>query len=214
LSILDESRSDGLPITVETCPHYLTFAGEDISDGSTAFKCAPPIREGRHRNGLWEALLQGRIDFVVTDHSPAPPAMKGTADGDFVRAWGGIASLQLGLAAVWTAGRARGLTSGAIARVMSAAPAALAGLGRVKGAIAAGFDADFAIWDADAENTVDPQRLHHRHALTPYAGMCLTGLVHATFLRGELIWHEGRHHGPPRGRFLPGREAGAKIALR
>jgi allantoinase len=214
LSILDEARSAGLPITVETCPHYLTFAAEDISDGSTAFKCAPPIREGRHRNGLWEALLQGRIDCVVTDHSPAPPAMKGTADGDFVRAWGGIASLQLGLAAVWTAGRARGLTPGAIARVMSAAPAALAGLGRVKGAIAAGFDADFAIWDPDAENTVDPQRLYHRHALTPYAGMCLTGQVHATFLRGELIWQEGRHHGPPRGRFLLGREAGAKIALR
>ena len=214
LPILDEARSAGVPISVETCPHYLSFAAEDIRDGATAFKCAPPIRERRHRDKLWEALLQGRIDLVASDHSPAPPAMKGVADGDFMRAWGGIASLQLGLAAVWTAGKVHGITLDAIARLMASAPAALAGLRRTKGAIATGYDADFAIWDTDAETTVDPRQLHHRHALTPYADMRLTGRVHATFLRGELIWYEGRHHGAPRGQFLLRREASAKISLR
>ncbi len=214
LPILDAARSAALPITVETCPHYLTFAAEDVPDGATAFKCAPPIRERRHRDKLWDALLQGRIDLVATDHSPAPPAIKGMTDGDFVRAWGGIASLQLGLAAVWTAGRAHGLTVDALARLMASAPAALAGLGRTKGSIAPGFDADFVIYDIDAEMTVDPRQLHHRHPLTPYANMRLRGVAHATFLRGELIWHEGRHRGAPRGRFLLRREAGAKIALR
>ena len=214
LSMLDAARATGLPLTVETCPHYLTFAAEEVPDGATAFKCAPPIRERRHRDALWDALLHGRLDLVATDHSPAPPVMKGITDGDFVRAWGGIASLQLGLAAVWTAGLARGLTIDAVARLMASAPAALAGLDTTKGTIAPGYDADFAIWDTHAESTVDPRLLHHRHALTPYAGMRLRGCVQATFLRGELIWHEGRHRGAPRGRFLLRREAGAKIALR
>jgi allantoinase len=214
LPMLDEARTAGVPVTVETCPHYLTFVAEDISDGDTAFKCAPPIRERRHRDELWRALLEGRIDLVATDHSPAPPAMKALAEGDFVRAWGGIASLQLGLAAVWTTGRTRGLTLETIARVMSSAPAALAGLGRAKGAIAGGYDADFAVWDPDVEYSVDPRQLHHRHALTPYANMRLFGRVHTTILRGETVWHEGRHQGSPSGRFLLGREAGAKIALR
>ena len=214
LPLLDEARSAGLSISSETCPHYLTFAAEDIRDGDTAFKCAPPIRERRHRDALWRALLQGRIDLVATDHSPAPAELKAIVEGDFVRAWGGIASLQLGLAAVWTTGRSRGLTLERCARLMSSAPAALAGLEGTKGAIAGGYDADFAIWDPDVQYTVDPRQLHHRHPLTPYADMRLTGRVHATILHGEMIWREGRHQGSPRGRFLIGREAGAKIALR
>jgi allantoinase len=214
LPMLDDAKAAGLPMTVETCPHYLTFVAEEIRDGDTARKCAPPIRERRHREELWQALLQGRIDLVATDHSPAPPAMKALAEGDFVHAWGGIASLQLALAAVWTAGRRRGLTLETIARVMAAAPAALAGLGRVKGAIAVDHDADLAIWDPDAEYTVDPRQLHHRHALTPYADMRLAGRVHATLLRGETIWRDGRHQGGSRGRFLLGCEADAKILPR
>jgi allantoinase len=214
LPMLDAARSDGLSVTVETCPHYLTFAAEDVPDGATAFKCAPPIRERRHRDRLWDGVLNGRIDLIATDHSPALPAMKAVADGDFVRAWGGIASLQVGLAAVWTAGRPRGLTIERVAQLMASAPAALVGLGRTKGAIAPGHDADFAIWDTDAEITVDARQLHHRHAVTPYAEMQVRGRVHATFLRGELIWLEGRHCGASRGRFLLHREANAKIAPR
>jgi allantoinase len=212
LPILDEARSAGVSITVETCPHYLTFAAEDIPDGATTFKCAPPIRESRHREGLWEGLRQGRIQVVASDHSPAPPSMKDVADGNFLRAWGGIASLQLGLAAVWTAGRGRGITVETIARLMASMPAALAGLGRMKGAIAPGYDADLVIWDPDAETTVDPRQLHQRHPLTPYADMRVSGQVHATFLRGEMIWQEGLHRAR-RGRYLLGREADAKIAL-
>jgi allantoinase len=206
LPMLDDARSAGLTITVETCPHYLTFAAEDVRNGETSLKCAPPIRERRHRDGLWRAVLQQRIDLVATDHSPAPPALKAIAEGDFVRAWGGIASLQVGLAAVWSAGRMRGLTVETIARLMSSAPAALAGLGGAKGAIASGCDADFAIWDPDVEFTVDPRQLHHRHALTPYADIRLTGRVHATILRGEMIWREGCHQRGRHGRFHLGRE--------
>ena len=213
LPMVAEAQSAGVSITVETCPHYLTFAAEDIRDGATAFKCAPPIRESRHRDGLWEGLRRRQIQLVATDHSPAPPDMKGIADGNFVRAWGGIASLQLGLRAVWTAGRTRGVTLESVARLMASAPATLAGIGGMKGAIVPGRDADLVIWDPDEEATVDPQQLHHRHALTPYAGMRLRGRVHATFLRGDLIWHDGRHQGGARGRFLLGRERGAKIPL-
>ena len=213
LPLLDHARSAGLSITVESCPHYLAFAAEDIPDGATAFKCAPPIREARHRSGLWQALLQRRIDLVASDHSPAPPAMKSIDDGDFLRAWGGIASVQLGLAAVWTAGKPYGLTLDDIARLMASAPARLAGLEATKGSIAPGCDADLVIWDDRAEIFVDREQLYHRHPLTPYAGSRLLGRVHATFLRGELIWYEGRHRGSPQGRFLLRREAGAKIAL-
>jgi allantoinase len=191
LGRLRAARAEGVPITVETCPHYLTFAAEEIGRGATAFKCAPPIRGREHREALWGGLERGDIDLVATDHSPAPPALKGIDDGNFLSAWGGIASIQLGVAAVWTGALARGITLDAVARWLSAAPAALAGLHRSKGAIAPGRDADFAIFDADATFVVDPAALHHRHALTPYAGMRLTGVVVETLLRGDTIFREG-----------------------
>ncbi len=207
LGILEAARTAGLPVTVETCPHYLTFAAEDIARGATAFKCAPPIRAKHHRERLWQALGSGSIDLIATDHSPAPPGLKSIADGDFLRAWGGIASLELGLRAVWTGAAARGYGLPEVARWTAEAPARLAGLDRTKGSIALGRDADLVVWDPDAEEVVHPARLHHRHPVTPYAGMRLKGRVRKTLLRGELVFDEGRFV-PGLGRLILGRNAG------
>jgi len=186
------ARRAGVRITVETCPHYLTFDAGSITEGATAFKCAPPIREARHREGLWSGLAASDIDLVATDHSPAPPALKSIDVGDFVAAWGGIASIQLGLAAVWTGAAERGLTLEHVSRWLAAAPAELAGLSGRKGAIAPGHDADLVLFDPDASATVDPAALFHRHPITPYAGMRLRGRVHKTLLRGEVVFDEGK----------------------
>jgi allantoinase len=211
---LIDARAAGVPVTVETCPHYLTFAADDIADGATAFKCAPPIRQRDHRERLWTAIAADHIDLVATDHSPAPPSLKRLDDGDFLRAWGGIASLQLGLSATWSGAVARGISIGRVVRLMAAAPAILAGLHPDKGTIAVGASADLAIWDPDAEIVVEPATLHHRHPVTPYAGMRLRGRVRTTLLRGDVIFDEGRLVGPPRGRELLGRNPSVKIAAR
>jgi allantoinase len=181
-----EARVRGLPITVETCPHYLTFASEDIPDGATEFKCAPPIRDAAERDGLWEALIDGSIDSIASDHSPCPPEMKET-EGDFFAAWGGIASLQISLPAVWTGARDRGATLQQLAEWMCAATARLAGLSQRKGRIASGYDADIVIWNPDLSFVVDPQKLLHRHRVTPYAGRTLFGVVRATFVGGQQV---------------------------
>ena len=197
------AQAAGVPITAETCPHYLTFAAEEIADGSTEFKCAPPIREASHRDALWDGLRRGVLGLVATDHSPAPPELK--TPGDFMRAWGGIASLELSLAAVWTTAVARGFGLGDIARWMSAAPAALAGVSDRKGSIAPGRDADLVVWDPAAEFVVDPCSLQQRHKLTPYAGRRLRGMVRQTWLRGRLVWDGERATstpGAPSGRLL------------
>ena len=201
---LATARSGGLPITVETCPHYLTFAAGDIPDGVTAFKCAPPIRTNEHRDGLWQGLIDGVIDLVATDHSPSPAGLKHLDSGDFVQAWGGIASLQIGLAAVWSGCRRRGLTVDRLAQWMSAAPARLAGIDRIKGSIAVGHDADLVVWDPDAEYRVDAKALHHRHPVTPYDGLTLFGRVRTTILRGEVVFDAGECVGVARGRLIPG----------
>ncbi|HVH13890.1 MAG TPA: allantoinase AllB, partial [Longimicrobium sp.] len=201
LPLLREARAAGLPITVETCPHYLHFAAEEIADGATAWKCAPPIRGAANRETLWDALAAGDIDLVASDHSPCPPDLKQPERGDFFAAWGGIASLQLGLPVMWTEARRRGLGPKRIAAWMSAAPARLAGLDR-KGAIAAGRDADFVIFDPDAEHRVDPAALHHRHPVTPYANAAVSGAVLATYVRGERVFAAGRFDGAPAGHIL------------
>ena len=201
LPMLQQARREGVSVTVETCPHYLTFADVEVIDGDTRFKCAPPLRSRENRHALWRALFDGDIDLVVTDHSPAPPSLKRLEDGDFVQAWGGIASLQVGLAAVWTEAAGRGATMVDLARWMSAAPAALAGLQRRKGAIAEGLDADLVVWDPNAEWIVDTTALHHRHPVTPYAGHRLRGRVVRTFVRGQLVF-DGGIVGPPRGELL------------
>jgi allantoinase len=187
LDIVRTARARGLPLSVETCPHYLTFAAEEIPDGATEYKCAPPIRDMAERDALWNALIDGDIDLVASDHSPCPPEMK-TTGGDFFAAWGGIASLQLALAAVWTGARARGLKPERIAQWMSAAPARLAGLQSHKGALAAGYDADIVLWDPDARFVVDPAKLLHRHKVTPYAGRELFGTISSTYVGGRRIF--------------------------
>jgi allantoinase len=184
------AKASGIRMSAETCPHYLTFAAGDIPAGATELKCAPPIRDASHRAALWDGLERGVLDLVASDHSPAPPAMK--CRGDFRRAWGGIASLELASRAVWTGLAAREPRTDAalvqFARWMSEAPAKLAGLSTRKGRIAAGCDADLFIWDPDVESLVDAPRLQQRHKLTPYDGAVLRGTVGATFVRGRLVW--------------------------
>jgi allantoinase len=187
LPLIRAARLDGLPLTAETCPHYLHFAAETIPDGATAFKCAPPIRDAANREALWHALADGILDLVASDHSPCSPNLKALDAGDFVTAWGGVSGLQLALAVTWTEARARGHGLDAIARWMSAAPAKLAGLTR-KGAIAADRDADLVVFDDAAEVMVTPDAIRHRHRVTPYAGETLTGAVAATYLRGVKVW--------------------------
>jgi allantoinase len=202
LPVLRGARDAGLRISVETCPHYLVFAAEEIRDGATDHKCAPPIRERANNERLWEALRDGLIDFVASDHSPCPPAMKEMTNGDFFRAWGGIASLELGLSVMWTAARERGIVLERLAGWMAAAPAALAGLSARKGRIAPGLDADLVVWNPDASFRVDAARLRQRHPITPYAGRELYGVVAATYLRGRAVFDRGIVPGPPHGEVI------------
>ncbi|WP_205326556.1 allantoinase AllB [Glycomyces sp. YM15] len=194
LGEIHNARLDGVQITAETCPHYLTFAAERIPDGATAYKCCPPLRGEANRDALWTGLIDGRIDIVVSDHSPSPPDLK---TADFATAWGGIASIQLGLPVTWTEARRRGRTLNDIARWMSTGPADLVGLHR-KGRIAAGADADLVAFDPDREWTVHAENLLHRHPVTPYDRQTLTGKVVSTWLRGDRIDTDAA----PRGRQL------------
>ncbi len=204
LPLLAAARDRGAPVTVETCAHYLWFAGEDIPDGATEFKCAPPIREARNRELLWNALEEGLIDMVATDHSPCLPSMKHSNDpsgeGRWDQAWGGIASLGLALPVIWTALHQRGLKLERVGEWMATAPARLAGFAGRKGTIAPGGDADFAIFDPDAQWTVTPADLHSRHKLSPYLGAKLRGRVRETWLRGEPVFRAGQFAETARGR--------------
>jgi allantoinase len=203
LPLITKARGAGLSLTVETCPHYLTFAAEDIPDGEPLFKCAPPIRGRDNREQLWEALAAGLIDTIGSDHSPAPPELKHLATGNLRQAWGGIASLELALPAVWDGLSSRPTLSLVdVARWMARQPAELVGLRRRKGAIAPGYDADLVVLDAAAEFTVTPERLHHRHKRTPYEGRRLRGRVEKTILRGRTIYEGGRFPGEPAGQIL------------
>ena len=184
LDLLTAARSAGNRVSVETCPHYLSFTAEEIHDGATEFKCCPPIREAENRERLWGGLRSGDIDCIVSDHSPSTPALKRQDTGDFGAAWGGISSLQLALPAVWTGARERGLSLADVVGWMAEAPAALAGLSR-KGRIALGYDADFAVFAPEETFVVDPAQLQHRHSLTPYAGRRLSGIVAQSWLRGR-----------------------------
>lgn len=186
LELVRVARARGIPLTVETCPHYLTFAAEEIPDGATEFKCAPPLRSAAEREALWEALVAGDIDLVASDHSPCPPGLKDTG-GDFFAAWGGIASLELTLSAVWTGAKPRGVAPEQVAVWMSANPARLVQLEKRKGAVAVGWDADLTVWDPEAAYVVEPALLEQRHKITPYAGRKLLGRVVATYSGGRLV---------------------------
>ncbi|MFF0002260.1 allantoinase AllB [Streptomyces tibetensis] len=198
LPMIAEARADGVRITVETCPHYLTLTAEEVPDGASEFKCCPPIREAANQDLLWQALADGTIDCVVTDHSPSTADLK---TDDFATAWGGISGLQLSLAAVWTQARRRGHGLEDVVRWMSARTSALVGLGGRKGAIAVGRDADFAVLAPDETFTVDPVALQHRNRVTAYAGRTLHGVVKSTWLRGQRIVADGEFT-EPKGRLL------------
>lgn len=206
LPMLIAARAEGLPVTVETCPHYLVCAAEEIPDGATLFKCAPPIRSAANRDRLWQALADGVIDLVATDHSPCPPEMKrltatqpGEEPGRFDEAWGGIASLSTALPLMWTACEQRGLPLSQLPQWMSAAPARLAGLERLVGSIEPGKHANLVAFDDKASFTVTPEVLHYRHKISPYMGRELRGVVRSTWLRGEKIFDQGGFPAPPRG---------------
>ncbi len=194
---LRAARAAGVDVSVETCPHYLHFEAGSIPDGATELKCCPPIRGAANRDALWTALGDGDIDLVVSDHSPCTVELKRQDTGDFADAWGGIASLQLGLPVVWTAARERGVPLVDVVRWMSTAPARRVGLAG-KGEIAVGADADLCVFAPDASWTVDTTRLHHKNPVSPYAGRTLTGTVRATWLRGVPIDLSAE----PRGRLL------------
>jgi allantoinase len=194
------ARRRGVRVSAETCPHYLSVAAEEIPDGATEFKCCPPIRDAANRAALWRWLRAGEIDCVVSDHSPCTAELKRAGDGDFAAAWGGVASLQLGLPVVWTAARARGVPLATVVGWMSARPAALAGLGR-KGALDVGHDADMCAFAPDESFTVDAAELRHRNPVSAYHGKRLTGVVRRTWLRGRQVT------GRPAGRLLSREES-------
>jgi len=197
LPLLRKAKADGVRLTVETCPHYLFFDAESIPDGSTQFKCCPPIREADNREELWGALSAGDIDLIASDHSPCTADLKRLDSGDFAQAWGGVASVQLGLSTIWTQSRARGHSLPDVVRWMSEGPARLTGLSAAKGRLAVGADADFCIFAPEEEFTVDAAALFHRNPVTPYAGRTLSGVVRSTWLGGRLIDADA-----PRGRIL------------
>jgi allantoinase len=190
LDQLRAARAEGIDVTVETCPHYLAFSAAEIDDGATQLKCAPPIRDAANRELLWDALAAGEIDMVVSDHSPCTADLKRRDTGDFAAAWGGIASLELGLPVIWTAARARGHSLANLVRWMASAPADRVGLTH-KGRITPGADADLVAFDPEAEFVVDPARLRQRNPVSAYAGQRLTGVVRQTWLRGERIDPDG-----------------------
>jgi allantoinase len=196
LPMLRSAKADGLDLTVETCPHYLTLLAEEIPNGATAYKCCPPIREVGNREQLWEGLLDGTIDYIASDHSPATLALKDLDNGDFSVAWGGIASVQLSLSVIWTEARRRGIGLDHVVSWMATKPADRVRL-RSKGRLAIGYDADLAIFAPDQAFVVDAKSLHHRNPLTPYQGKALSGVVRKTYVRGVPVDFD-----TPRGRLI------------
>jgi allantoinase len=194
------ARSELLPVSIETCPHYLHLASEAIADKATLHKCAPPIRSRENREQLWQGLREGIIDLIATDHSPCPPEMKRLADGDFKAAWGGISSLSVALPVIWTEASRRGFSLQDVARWMAEGPARLAGCHLRKGRIAPGYDADLVVFDPSREFVVNEGRLHYRHPVSPYLGENLRGVVKATYLRGSPVFADGEFPGVPIGR--------------
>ncbi|MDP3504912.1 MAG: allantoinase AllB [Myxococcales bacterium] len=203
LPLLRAAQTEGVPVTAETCLHYLTFTAEEIPDGATQYKCAPPIREASNRELLWKGLEEGVIGMVVSDHSPCTPALKKPESGDFLGAWGGIAGLQLGLPVLWTQAQARGVSLEQMVRWNTLGPAKLAGLAHRKGQLAVGFDADLVFWDDAASFVVTPESIRHKHHVTPYAGRTLKGVVHQTFVGGRLAYSKAAGLSKAGGRFEP-----------
>lgn len=202
LPLIEAAKAEGLPLTVETCPHYLCLEAERIEDGNTLAKCAPPIRHRENREALWGAVKSGLIDFVTSDHSPCVPSLKGLDHGHFEEAWGGISSLQLGLPLIWTEWHARGGSPEVLGDWFGKAPAKWLGLQK-KGQIAVGMDADFCVWEPDAAFEVNRETFYVKHPVSPYLGQTLRGRVEATILRGQQVFsHKAGHRTPLHGQFL------------
>lgn len=190
--LIRKAKEDELPITAETAQHYLYFDSAMIDDGRTEFKCAPPIRDKRNQESLWEALSEGTLDFVATDHSPAPPNLKQLDSGNFKKAWGGISSLQFALPALWTRARDRGFTEADVCQWLSSNPSFICGLSHRKGFLKKGYDADLVIWDPTQTFIVKEEQVHHKHKVTPYLGEELYGVVKQTWLAGKKIYADGK----------------------
>ncbi len=212
LDALAEARRDGLLVSAETCPHYLCLSSEEIADGATLCKCAPPIRDRANRERLWQGLAAGTVRMIASDHSPSPPEDKALESGDFDRAWGGIASLGLGLPLLWGEALRRGHTPDDLVRWMAEEPARLCGLDDRKGSIAPGRDADFAVFDPDASRRVEPASLLTRHRISPYVGRTLAGRLRWTVLRGQVVCEDGRVRDGAIGELLERRSPGAPRA--
>jgi allantoinase len=202
LGTLRAAKQEGLPISVETCPHYLCLEAEAIPDGATEYKCAPPIRDHQNREALWQGLFEGVIDFVITDHSPCTPGLKRRGHGNFEQAWGGIASLQLGLPALWTEARQRGASLEMLTQWLSLAPARFAGLSHTKGQIQPGLAADLVIWDPEESFRVEAERLFTRHKISPYLDQRMYGRVYQTLLAGQVVYDGTGHPRAPAGKVL------------
>ena len=197
-----QTRKDGFPLTVETCPHYLHFSSERISDGDTRFKCAPPIWNGENRENLWAGLEEGIINFITSDHSPCTPELKNLEAGNFEKAWGGISSIQFTLPVIWTECKQRGYSLEQLINWMSKQPAKFVGVDDLKGQISPGFDADLVCWNPDKKYIIKKEAIHHKNKLTPYEGESLYGVVNATFLRGQKVYENGQFLGKPKGKII------------
>jgi allantoinase len=202
IEMVARAKKEGLPFTTETCPHYLTLCAEDIADGDTRFKCAPPIRERENCDKLWQGLKDGVINFIVSDHSPCTPELKLLEQGDFNKAWGGISSLQFGLSAVWTEAERRGITLSEVHRLMATETSRFLGLDKRKGSLAAGYDADIVVFDPERSFTIEPAMIHHRHKVTPHEGRELKGVVVKTFVGGNKVYENGQFAAAPAGKAL------------
>jgi allantoinase len=192
--MIEAAKREGLPLTVETCPHYLLFNDQQISNGDTRFKCAPPIRDESNRRALCDAVSSGLIDSIGSDHSPCPESLKCLESGDFQKAWGGIAGLQLTLPAIWTVGFEFNWTPAMLADRCSSRPAEIFGLSHRTGRISPGLNADFVVWDPASKFVVDTNTLFHRHPVSPYDGHCLHGVTHRTYVQGQLVYDGQRDH--------------------
>jgi allantoinase len=197
-----QTRKDGFPLTVETCPHYLHFSSERISDGDTRFKCAPPIWNGENRENLWAGLEEGIINFITSDHSPCTPELKNLEAGNFEKAWGGISSIQFALPVIWTECKQRGYSLEQLINWMSNQPAKFIGKDQQKGQISPGFDADLVCWNPDKKYIIKKEVIHHKNKLTPYEGESLYGVVNATFLRGQKVYENGQFLGKSKGKII------------
>lgn len=204
LDTIREAKGSGAPLTVETCNHYLNIAAEEIPQGATEYKCTPPIREKSNQEKLWGAVREGLLDMVVSDHSPCPEDLK--TPGNFMTAWGGIASMQFDLSLLWTGARLRNFTLMDVSRLLSANPAKVVGFDKVKGSIQEGMDADFVIWNPEDTFTVERSLIQHKNKLTPYQGKTLFGVVEATIVRGQFVYNKGIFAEKPKGQLLLNKE--------